>query len=353
MKNHVSINITPRSVITVLLFLGLITLLYYLRDLVLIVLTSIVLASSIEPAIRFFMRHRLGRIVSVLLVYILIVAVFVGIGFFFLPPVIDDMATFLSTLPHTLDSLISLAGSSSSFFGGELTNLSPLQIAQDLRTSLTGVTGSVFSSVNTFFGGVVSFVLIIVFSFYFAVQETGIDDFLRLVTPVEHEQYVVSLWRRSQEKIGKWMQGQLLLGLIVGVLLYLGLVILGVPYALLLAVLAALFELIPVFGQILAAIPAVAVAFGDGGVTAGFLVVGLFLIVQQFESNLIYPLVVKKIVGVPPLLVILALLIGAKLAGFLGILLSVPFAAALQEFINDVQKKKDRELARLHAHVDE
>jgi predicted PurR-regulated permease PerM len=189
-----------------------------------------------------------------------------------------------------------------------------------------------------------------VFSFYFAVQETGIDDFLRLVTPVEHEQYVVSLWRRSQDKIGKWMQGQLLLGLIVGVLLYLGLVILGVPYALLLAVLAAIFELIPVFGQILAALPAIAVAFGDGGVTAALLVLGLYLIVQQFESNLIYPLVVKKIVGVPPLLVILALLIGAKLAGFLGILLSVPIAAALQEFINDIQKKKDRELAHMHEH---
>jgi predicted PurR-regulated permease PerM len=173
---------------------------------------------------------------------------------------------------------------------------------------------------------------------------------LRLVTPVEHEQYVVSLWRRSQDKIGKWMQGQLLLGLIVGVLLYLGLVILGVPYALLLAVLAAIFELIPVFGQILAALPAIAVAFGDGGVTAALLVLGLYLIVQQFESNLIYPLVVKKIVGVPPLLVILALLIGAKLAGFLGILLSVPIAAALQEFINDIQKKKDRELAHMHEH---
>jgi predicted PurR-regulated permease PerM len=346
----ISVTITPKSVITILLFLGLITFLYYVRDLMLIVLTAIVLASSIEPAVRYFMKFRLGRITSVLLVYALVLAVLGGIAFLFLPPIIDDAVNFLATAPKAFESLRLSGSLYGNVLGGEIANLSPLQIFDGVRGSLGNVSGSVFSTVNTFFGGLVSFVLIIVFSFYFAVQETGIDDFLRLVTPVEHEQYVVSLWRRSQDKIGKWMQGQLLLGLIVGVLLYLGLVILGVPYALLLAVLAAIFELIPVFGQILAALPAIAVAFGDGGVTAALLVLGLYLIVQQFESNLIYPLVVKKIVGVPPLLVILALLIGAKLAGFLGILLSVPIAAALQEFINDIQKKKDRELAHMHEH---
>jgi len=188
-------------------------------------------------------------------------------------------------------------------------------------------------------------VLIIVFSFYFSVQETGVDDFLRVVTPSQRQAYVLNLWKRSQEKIGKWMQGQLVLGLIVGVLLYLGLTILGIPNALLLAVIAGLFELIPVFGQILAAIPALAIAFSDGGLTALLLVGGLYLVVQQFEAHLIYPVVVKKVVGVPPLLVILALIVGAKLAGFLGILLSVPIAAAIQEFVADVDKEKTKALA--------
>src|SRR5262249_37029717 len=153
-------------------------------------------------------------------------------------------------------------------------------------------------------------------------QETGVDDFLRVVTPSAHQAYVLGLWKRSQTKIGKWMQGQLILGVIVGVLLYLGLTILGIPNALLLAAIAALFELIPVFGQILAAIPAIALGFVDGGVTGALLVAGLYIVVQQFEAHLIYPIVVKKVVGVPPLMVILSLLVGAKLAGFLGILLS-------------------------------
>ena len=133
------------------------------------------------------------------------------------------------------------------------------------------------------------------------------------------------------------MQGQLLLAVIVGVLVFLGLTILGVKNALLLAVIAALFEIIPVFGPILAAVPAVALALLDGGLTLGLLVIALYVIVQQFESHLIHPLVVTRVVGVPPLLVILSIIVGAQLAGFLGILLSVPIAATIQELVKDVK----------------
>jgi predicted PurR-regulated permease PerM len=202
----------------------------------------------------------------------------------------------------------------------------------------------VFKTASTVFGGALSFVLIVVISFYLSVQEDGVRDFLKIITPVKSQKYVTDLWRRSQLKIGYWMQGQLLLAVLIGVLVYLGLVVLGVKHALLLAVMAAAFELIPVFGPILAAIPAIVVSSVDGGVTAGLLVTGLYLIIQQFENHLIYPVVVKKIVGISPIVVILALFIGAKLAGFLGALLSVPLSAALMEFVNDVQKDKMKEI---------
>lgn len=167
--------------------------------------------------------------------------------------------------------------------------------------------------------------------------DTGVDDFLRIVTPKPQQHYVLGLWRRAQEKIGLWMQGQLLLAVIMGVLVFLGLTILGVKHALMLALIAALFEIIPVFGPTLAAIPAITIAFVDGGASLGFLTVGLYVIAQQFENHLIYPLVVTRVVGVPPLLVILALICGAELAGFLGIILSVPIAAIIQELARDIE----------------
>lgn len=138
------------------------------------------------------------------------------------------------------------------------------------------------------------------------------------------------------------MQGQILLSVIVGVLVYLGLLIIGVPYALLLAVLTAMVEIIPIFGSLLSGMAAVVVGYSFGGVAIAAIVAGLYIVVNQFESNLIYPLIVKKIVGIPPLLVIVALIAGYTLAGFLGVLLSVPVAAVALEFITDFDKLKRR-----------
>ena len=136
------------------------------------------------------------------------------------------------------------------------------------------------------------------------------------------------------------MQGQILLAAIIAVLVYLGLLLVRVEHPLLLAVAAGMFEIIPLFGPILAAIPAILVAFTGGGMSQALIVAGLFVIVQQFENQLIYPLVVKKVVGVPPMISILALLIGGQLAGFLGIVISVPVAAVFMELINDLEKNK-------------
>lgn len=320
-------------------------LLYFLRDFILVVVTAIVIASAIEPAIAALMRRKLPRLLSVISVYLSMFAVFFLMFYFFLPTVLEELATFLTTLPTYLDAF-TRAGAFDGYsrFLGTVapSTVTGADIIESVRGALgvSGAFGSAFETASSVFGGVFSFILIIVFSFYFAVIETGVDDFLRVVTPIKYQAYVLDLWRRSQHKIGLWMQGQLILAVIMGVLVYLGLTILGVKHALLLSIIAAVFEIIPVFGPILAAVPAVIIGFVDGGATLGFLTVALYIIVQQFENHLIYPLVVTRVVGVPALLVILALIIGAKLAGFLGILLSVPAAATIQELVKDIGKRR-------------
>jgi predicted PurR-regulated permease PerM len=346
MKN-ISVTITPGTIFMVLVIGVLAAVLFYIRDLVLIVLTAIVIASAMEPAIKAFTRRGVARILAVIAMYLLVASVFFTVVFFFVPPVLSDAATFIQKLPDTLTTLnISDATHGLLPWGSVADTVNSGQILQNLAVALTPSAGGAFATLSAVFGGITSFLLIVVFSFYFSVQETGVDNFLRVVTPIGEQAYVLHLWKRSQEKIGKWMQGQLILAVIVGVLLYLGLTILGVPHALLLAVLAGVFELIPVFGQILAAIPGVALAFTAGGVKLALLTIGLYILIQQFEAHLIYPVVVKKVVGVPPLMVILALLIGFKLVGFLGVLLSVPIAGALQEFFSDVDREKTRAIAQ-------
>lgn len=344
MKSPITISITPGTVIvTVLILLGF-TALYFLRDLVLLVITAIVLASAVEPGVQFFMRHvRLPRVLSVLAMYLLVFGVIFGAIYMFLPPILDEAQAFLALLPQYLETIqlpSTIEQTAILAQEAERTQTTFVDAVLAIRESFSDTGEGIIRLLSTIFGGVFSLILTIVLSFYFAVQEAGIDDFLRIVTPTKHQDYVLDLWRRSQRKIGLWMQGQLMLSLIAGILVYLGLTLLGVPYALLLAAFAAFAEVIPVFGSFIAAVPALAIAFTAGGLPLLLVVAGLFVIVNQFQGNLIYPLVVKKVIGVPPLLVIIALIAGGQLAGFLGVILSVPVAATVVELVRDIQAKR-------------
>jgi len=338
MNKDIMININSGAIVRAILFVLLFALLYFLRDLVLVVLTAVVIASSIEPMTKWFTRRKIPRVVSVILIYLIALISIAGLFFLMVPPLLDEASGLMSASPQYFDNVQITAP-----IGGNITSsFSLTDFVREFKDSITGASGSILQTVSTIFGGALNFVLIIVLSFYLAVQEFGIANFLRVVTPIGQEKYVIDLWERSQTKIGFWMQGQLLLGLLIGVLVYLGLTILGIKYAFLFALLAATMELIPLFGPVIAAVPAIIIGFVDGGATLGLIVIGFYIIIQQFENHLIYPLVVKKVVGVPPLLVILALIIGAKLAGFLGIILSVPIAAALMEYVHDVEKDKKK-----------
>lgn len=349
-KNFV-VNISSGTIIRSILFVLLFAVIYLFRDLVLVILTAIVLASAIEPMTKWLMKFKIPRVISVMIIYLAFLVFLVGVFITFIPLVLDETFSFAVMLPSYVESLdlwnpiVDSGFLSQQTMEGLSLGFSSSDLVDGLRNVLAGTFSSFWQTINNVFGGLLSFILIIVFSFYFSVQEYGIPNFLRVITPLKHEEYIIDLWERSQMKIGRWMQGQLLLAVLIGVFVYLGLMILGIRYALLLAVLSAFAELIPLFGPILAAIPAILIAFADGGLTMGLIVLGFFVIIQQFENHLIYPLVVKKVVGVPPLMVIIALIVGAKLAGFLGIIIAVPLASVLIEYFNDRQKDKRQELA--------
>lgn len=336
--NKVSLEIKAGTVVKVLLVILGFVAAYILRDILLVILTSVVIASAVEPATAFFKRFRIARVPAVLLVYLFAFAVFFGLLYFFIPPVASELSGLASTLPDRLKSIELIPSVSTA----DITkDLSIAEFLAGVESTFGVVTGDVTRTAVAIFGGLLNFVLIVVISFYLAVQERGIENFLRIISPSKNEKYVIDLWKRTQAKIGLWMQGQLLLGVLVGVLVFLGLMIFRIEYAFLLAILAAVFELIPVFGPILSAVPAIAIGFSVSP-TLGVTITCFYLIIQQFENHLFYPLVVKKIVGIPSIAVILALLIGAKLAGFLGLLLAVPAAVLLMELADDLEKEKAR-----------
>lgn len=342
LRDHLTISVSTGTLVRMLVVFAIAVALFALRELVLIILTAVVIAAAVEPMTRWFMGYRFPRVVAVVLIYVMAFSIIFASIYLFVPPLFSDLSQLSKTLP---DQITALGGKQSnvdplsSITGGLATSFSLKDLVESAQDQIAELSGGLFQTGVTVFGSAFSFITVLIVSFYLAVQDNGIENFLRIVTPAKNEKYAINLWRRSQYKIGRWFKGQLVLGLIVGVLVYLGLTILGVRYALTLGILAAVFELVPFFGPILSAVPAILLGFSEG-VPMGLMVVGFYVIIQQFENHLIYPLVVKKIVGVPPLLVILSLIVGGQLAGFLGIILAVPIATVLMELADDIERQK-------------
>ncbi len=338
-----TISISTGSIVKTILILILFAIVFFLKDLVLVVFTAVILASAIEPATTWFENHRVPRLLGVVLTYLVIAAVIAGIFYFILPQLLQEILAIFDSV----DKYLKATNQDSRFislrplFQGLSGAISIKEAISNLAGSISSISGGFIQTAGNIFGGVVSFVVIIVLSFYLAVQRDGVGNFLKIITPERHEKYVLGLWKRSQLKIGQWMQGQLLLSLIVGILTYLGLLLLGVHDALILAIFTALCEFIPLFGPIVGAVPAVIFAYiNNNGLTMALLTAGMYLIIHQLENQLIYPLVVRKIVGINPVIVIVSLLAGYELAGFLGILIAVPLATIGMEYLRDIEQGK-------------
>ncbi len=334
---EISMLTVYKTVFLLLLLVGI----YYIRNIVGIVLFALVLASAIEPAVNWFERKRIPRPLSILLIYVIVFSILGTAFYLVVPGLVSEISSFATKLPQFFEDPVYLEKIFKYVpFSGD--SLFPLfkEVLVGLQDKIGVFTGGFLKVAIDVFGGAMSFLLMIVLSFYLTVQRNALEVFLRVVTPIEYESYVLNLWKRTQVKIGRWMQGQILLGVLVGVLVFLGLSILRVEYALSFAILAAIFELMPIFGPILASVPPIIVAFLQNP-TLGFAVLVLFVIIQQFENHLIYPLVVRKIVGVPPILVILSIITGGTIAGFFGVLLAIPSAIVLTEVLNHAVVEKD------------
>jgi predicted PurR-regulated permease PerM len=346
----ISINVTPVAVLKIVAILVLCYFAYLVRDVLLIVLTSVIIASAIEPALKYFSKYKIPRAVSAIGIYLFVATILTFVFYFFLPELISDTKTVVSSLPKYVDTITTSSKITdfpviSRISDAVFSNINSTEVVQQIGGTVSGATFGALTTLTAIFGGIFSFILIVVLSFYLAVQESGVSNFLKIITPIQYEPYITNLWQRFQTKIGLWLQGQLVLALVVGLLIYPVLVIFGVENAMFLAFLAMIFEIIPIFGPFLAAIPAVAFATMQDGLTLGLMVAAWYLIVQQFENHIFHPLVVKKIVGIPAIVSILSLIIGAKIAGFLGILIAVPVATLVMEILSDYEKSKMRKLS--------
>ncbi len=313
--------------------------LYLVREVVAIFLFALIIASTVDLMVKNLKQLKIPRFLGVIIIYLLFILVLAVISYFIVPLFVSQFKVLAVQFPDLISKIQDEAGFLRKF--GLLENLG--QFLNVLASGLWAGGGTIVDISTRLFGGLVALVSIFVISFYLSLQEKGIGNFLRFIFPKEYENYVINLWTRSQQKMGRWLQGQIFLALIIGVASFIGLTLLGVQYALILAVIAAIFEIIPIVGPVISAVPAILIAVLQDPFL-GLLTLILYVFIQQMESHLVVPNVLKRATGLNPVIVILALLAGAKLGGILGMLLAVPLTAVLVELIVDITKRKPQEM---------
>jgi predicted PurR-regulated permease PerM len=328
-------EISVKTILKVLGILLILWVLYVSRDIVALFFLSVIFTATLDPAIDRMQHKKIPRPVSVFIIYIAVIGIVGGAISLLIPPIVSQTKDFATNFPAYSDKL------STTFSGIELYAKSygiDLNIQNMVKDSLGGAvqtSGQIFSTTVGVFTVFISLIVVLSLTFYMSVKEDGMKGFIVSLTPKDHREHMVSLVERIQKKVGRWMFGQIILMVVIFILDFSALSLLGIPYALILALVAGILEIVPYLGPIISATLATLVGLMISPLTGVEILITL-TIIQQLESHVIVPQIMKKAVGLNPVVVILALLIGAKLGGTIGAILSVPIATALGVFVQDL-----------------
>ncbi len=323
------IEFTTRSLILLAGFGLLLWFVYQVIDILIALFVAVIIVSATHPLVERITRLRVPRGVAILLVYFLVLGVLAGIGMLLIPPLIDQSVKLLGRLPEYVSEASQILG-----FGSQTIDPSFLQeYIAPLSSNIVRVSVGLFSNL-------VGLITLAVFTFYLLLERHRLEYHLaRLIAGDNHER-VYNVILRIEDRLGAWVRGELTLMTLIGLLSYIGLWLLKVEFALPLAILAGLLEILPVIGPIIAAIPAILIALSTSPVLA--LATGaLYFLVQQLENTIVVPKVMERAVGLHPLVTLLALMVGGKLAGVVGALLAVPVLVVAQTVLLDVFNKSN------------
>ncbi|MDO8469448.1 MAG: AI-2E family transporter [bacterium] len=338
MKEVIQWDITWGSLFRIAVAVGLVVLLTQASEAIMVFFVGIVVSLGVSPFVSSLERLGVNRLLASFLVFLLTALCFFSIVYFVVPIVIGEAGSFVKHLMESLPAFgIAVPEIRPEDVRGWLSNALGMLGAANI--SLTGAIGTIFSKV-------VLFISAIMVSFYLTVEKDGVERLIRGVLPKAYEETALGIFGHFREKIRRWFGAQLWLSLLMGILTGVGMWILGVPYPLVLGILAAVFEVVPVIGPIITGAVALLVAVGGSPTLAVYAII-FFMILQQVENHLLIPLIMGKSVEVHPVAVILALLVGGTVAGLVGILLAVPFAVLVKEVLEHIAEQKRRQPGHL------
>lgn len=337
--------------ITILLLL-LTAFLYEIKDILVIFFVSLLFAAALDPMVDSLEARRIPRSLGVIIIYLVVL---IGLGLLIsnlVPIVANEVGQLASRAQDFITNIVKgdialpnflerFRPSIKEFFEGvdisQVANYKEvlLKIAQQL----SDVAGNVFNAILVLFNGFFNSILVLVITFLMAVDERGIDNFILSLFPTRHADYIRQKSSAIKEKMGYWLRGQVVLCLVVGLLVYIGFFIIGlfgqkVEYSATIALVAGFTELIPYAGPFIAWLIALPIVANQSVVLILWMTV-LMYAVQLLENNFIVPMVMHKAVGISPILIMFAMLVGFSFLGVIGMILSVPVATAAAIFVKD------------------
>src|SRR3989344_515227 len=312
------IEISYKTIVFAVFFVLFLFLIWTIRGLIFALLLAFIFMSALKPIVGKMARSGVPRGLAAFGVVISAVITLVAFIAFLIPPIVAEMVAFITNLPVLLtDSFPFLTPY---FNSSTLTQFLP-DITQNAFRFVTGVFSNILFVISTFF-----------FSFYFLLDENFFEKLLGPFLEGKRYKKTLEIMEAAEKRMGAWLRGELILMTTIGVLTYIGLFFLNVPFALSLAFIAGLLEVVPIIGPILSAVPAFIVA-ASSSMWLGIGTLVMYLIVQQLENNVIVPYVMNRAVGIHPVLTLIALSIGGELGGIAGAILAVPVALIIETII--------------------
>lgn len=315
MKNKREISINPWSIALFTLIPLALYLSWMIKDIFFSLLIAFILMSSLRPPVKYLVSKKIPKPLSIAIVFISFILFFTVLIAFVLPPIITEMTSLIKNFPLILDSATPIFGDLSKEF--------------NINNVLSTFSNNLFGFVSAVFSNALFLMSTLFFSIYFLI-ENGIDyKTLKKYLPDQRAQEISRILHKAETRMSSWFWGELTLMTIIGLATYIGLTIIGIKYALPLAILAGLLEVVPNIGPVLSAIPSVLIGFSMSYFT-GISAVALYIIVQQLENNFIVPIIMRRAVGLSPVMTLLALLIGGRAGGILGALLAIPILLIIE-----------------------
>lgn len=300
--------------------------LYEIRSILVVIFVSFIIMAALEPAIKGLMKRGVPKIISVVLIYFLVLSIIVLLIIPLIPFFISQIQTLFDNLPRYVKEATGAIG----------INISARQVNDVVKPSIAGYGSNLVSITGQIFSGVLLVITTFIISLYMLLYHDKLENFTRYFVPRKMEEQAIETEKLIKEKLGAWLRGQIFLSFSVGVLTYIVLKIIGIDFALPLALLAGLLEIIPTVGPIISAIPAVIVAFSISPIIALTTALAYWLI-QTIEGHFLVPKIMQKAVGLNPVIVIIAILVGGELMGVIGALLAIPFLSILIIFYKQLR----------------